>query len=127
MTINVDESEYQRTLEAIDEIEAVLRKHDLVGYCTIVSASRAHWLYHVDALWSCMSLNQDTNEVRVKLDPREFKSDAEAERVANATAHAIMQGRDLAAQQFVNFTNLADKIKQHWDIEHESGCDPRER
>ena len=92
-------SDDPRTLEAIRKIKLILSECDLVGYLAVISPERAHWVYHLDASWCALSID-DAGMARLRAKRSDFKTEEQHHRVIELTAHAIYQGRDLAAQQF---------------------------
>ena len=113
-----------RTLEAIEKIKAVLAEYDLVGFLAVISPERAHWVYHVDASWSALSIDAKTGVARVRAVRSDFKTAKQHRTVLTLTAHAIYQGRDLAAQQHANMSALIAMLEEQLSVEHVSGSDP---
>lgn len=107
-----------KTLEAIEKIKTILLEHDLVGFFSVVSPERAHWLYHLDASWCALSLDRQTRQARIRAKRADFKTEAAHRRVLELTAHAIHQGRDLGVKQYADMQKLVDLLERHFDIEH---------
>lgn len=114
-----------RTLEAIRKIRAVLTEYDLFAAMTVISPERAHWLYHTDASWSVLSLDQQTGQGRVRAKRADFKTSEAHRRVIDLTCHAIYQCRDLGHQQVRDMTMLIQMLEGQLNIEHKSGLDVR--
>lgn len=106
------------TLEAIDEIKAVLLKHDLWGCVTVSDSERTHWVYHCDASWSCMTFDAKTGEARIRAKVADFKTKEGQHYVVQQTTSAIFNTRDYAAMLFGHMDVLAKKLEGQFDIEH---------
>jgi len=107
-----------KTIEAIDKIKAILIEYDLWGAITVSSAERSHWLYHVDASWSCLSFDPETGAARIKAKKADFASPEGQHYVVQQTTGAIFNTRDYAAMLFSHMDTMAKLLETQFEIEH---------
>lgn len=108
-----------KTLEAMEKIKAILTEYDLWGCVSLCSAERTHWLYHVDASWSCLSLDTATGKAHIKALREDFQTADGHKYVLDKTIGAIFNTRDYAAMLFLHMDAMAKLLdKQGLNIEH---------
>lgn len=105
------------TEEALEEIKAILVKHDLWACVTVTDTERTHWLYHFDASWSCMSLSPE-GEVRIRAVKADFATPAQQHEVVQQTVGAVFNTRDFAAMVFKHMDLVARKMETVANVEH---------
>ena len=49
------------------EIDAVLKKHDVMGLVLVSNKTHLDWRIHVEASWSCAKLERDKDGVAVRI------------------------------------------------------------
>lgn len=103
--------------QAMDEIEAILRRHDLGGVAFLVSPSHSHYHYFLSPSWSCAYFTQE-GELRVKALIADFKTPAQQHKVVESTAHMVYQIRDLNALSFTHMGKIIDLLEQHYEVTH---------
>jgi hypothetical protein len=108
-----------RAVEALEKIKAILREHDLWAAFVVVSVERVHWLYHFEPSWSCLHLNPETGEARIRAMRADFATPEQQHRVVELTTGAIAATRDFGAQQFKDAEKLYEVLAKQFEIEHE--------
>jgi hypothetical protein len=93
--------------EAMAEIMAVIRKHDIAASVLIENENNAEFLYELSPSWSCISIEQD-GRVRVKAQAK-TGGDAEKERL-RVSIGLIMGILDHAKKQQDDMTMLVDML-----------------
>lgn len=61
---------------AINEIEQVLRRHDLAGVAIVSSPSHTHYLHHIEATWSCCRM-ESPHGLRFRCKRADYPTEAE--------------------------------------------------
>lgn len=89
-----------KALEAIEKIRAILTEYDLWGVIGVGSTERFHWSFHVDPSWSCIYINKETGEVRIRAKRAEFASDADFKHVMTNTIGTLNSTRDYSVLLF---------------------------
>lgn len=103
--------------EAAAEIKAILNKHDIAGYISLMSESHSEFLMEIDPPWSCVQWEDKSNgKLRIKAS-KEMYGDKQ-DHVISSTAHMIFQMRDLCAQGFSFSEALTKKLEENLEIEH---------
>lgn len=108
-----------KTLEALEKIKAILTEYDLWALLTVCSTERAHWVYHVDASWSCLAFDPETGHARMKAIGKDFSTSQGHKYVLDQTIGAIFSSRDFAAMMFDHMDKLAKMLEKRFDIDHE--------
>ena len=107
-----------RTVEAIEKIKAILAEYDLFAAMTIVSAERMHWLYHTDPSWSCLTINTETGQARIRAKAADFVTPEQQHKVVELTTGAIACCRDQGAKQHRDMIMLYAVLEKQFEIEH---------
>src|SRR5262245_25917454 len=106
---------------AVDEILAVLKKHDLAGTCFISSQSHVHYLHHMEATWSCIYFIEDAKGqgVRFRIQRSEFPTD-EAYKKASEDSVGLLQGTlDAMRNTSEVYTEILTRLIAHgWKWDH---------
>lgn len=113
-------SEDKRYRECMAEITAALRKYDMAGAVTVVSKERAMFKY-IFPSWSCIKANE--TEIRFKAKREDYPSVEAQQQAVESSVHIILQMRDIAAQTFAFCEGIEEKLKESFDIHHESFAD----
>lgn len=109
-----------KTLEAIEQIKAILREHDLWASFTVIDGNEhAHWVYHFEPSWSCLSFNPVTGEAKLKAKRADFVTIEQFQRVINLTTGAIIATRDFGVKAAVDAGQLYRVLASKFDIRHE--------
>jgi hypothetical protein len=115
-----------KALEAVAKIRAILTEYDLWGVIGVGSTERFHWTFHVDPSWSCIYINQETGEVRIRAKRADFASADDHKHVISNTVGALNSTRDYAALLFEQMDRLVEVMKRNGiDFTHESFKDMR--
>jgi hypothetical protein len=121
-----DKATNDKTSEALQEITDIIHKYDLWGAVTLTDSERTHWLYCFDPSWSCVVLNSETGEARVRAKQSDFATAEQHRSVIEHTTGAICNTRDYAAMLFSHMQIIVDKmIEAGIEIEHHPYTDVR--
>lgn len=101
--------------EAMAEIKAVLKKHDIAGALTLVSKSHSEYLYHFPT-WSAAQLTDEGIRIRIK--SSDFADKQAADQALLDSLHVVLQIHDLNSQNLKVMDQLIKKIGEHVDIDH---------
>lgn len=101
--------------EAMAEISAVLKKHDIAGTVALVSETHSEYLYHFPT-WSAAQLTEEG--IRFKAKSTDYPDKATADQALIKSLHVVLQTRDLSAKNFQIMEHLLKKIGEHVDIDH---------
>src|SRR5258708_34199237 len=105
-----------RTVEALEKIKAILREYDLWAAFVVVSAERAHWLYHFEPSWSCLHFDSETGRAHIKAKRADFATLEQQRRVVELTTGAIASTRDFGAKQFGDLDRLYELLAEQCEI-----------
>lgn len=129
-TYSIEAPDQQRLKVARAEIEAVLKKHDLAGYVVLHTPGMVERFYDINPSYSCVSLNEATQELRVRSKLADYPS-REAQlhdQAASANmAKAIAIELHVAALMFKGISMVVDRAAK---AEHGPGVfrpDPLEQ
>lgn len=103
--------------EAMAEIKAVFKKHDIGGFITLVSESHAEFRYVLEPSWSVMHLNQQ-GRFHFKSILADFNNEKDQHKATELSVHLICQIRDLNAQSFRNMQTVLEMLEDHIEINH---------
>lgn len=59
MSIRTNEKMNKDILPVLDEISAILKKHDMAGLIVVANGSHCDWRMEIEASWSCARLEKD--------------------------------------------------------------------
>ena len=105
--------------EAVAEIIAVCRKHDIGGYFILASQTHAEFRYIMDPSWSCAWF-EDSGRLRIRAKRADFKTQEEQVARLSETTHILCQIRDLCAKGFGDMESIIAELSKQCKIEHES-------
>ena len=94
--------------QALDEIEAVLKRHAIAGNILVASSTHAAFRLHFPE-WSGVRL-EGPGRIRIKL------KSADQEH-ANASVHLLLSLRDLSLRQALSVDNIADVVMKQLEAE----------
>lgn len=104
--------------EAAAEIKAILKKHDIGGYVTLMSETHAEFVMEITPTWSCAYWeDRDEGMLRFKAKTKELGKE-KAQKLVEGTCHMIFQMRDLCAQGFSHAEKMCGLLSTQVDIEH---------
>ena len=106
--------------ECMAEIIGVLKKYDMAGAVTVVSKERSMFKYHFPS-WTCVDLGETS--IRLRSKKEDYPTREEQRRVAELTAHVIMQMGDIAANTLGLVMHLSEVMRDKWGMVHEGGKD----
>lgn len=109
-----------RLKEAMAEIRAICRKHDIASYVALVSKTHSEFGLEVTPTWSA-AYWEDKNEgkLRFRVKQAEVGKDR-AKQLIELTCHMIYQIRDLCIMGFNFSENMTKLIEQQVEVEHNS-------
>lgn len=113
-----EKAEEKRLLEVTNEIEKILIENDVMGFITIASEKRAHWVWHTNTSWSCLYVNPDTGEARMRALKRDFKTKEQHHEVVEKTTQALFTARDLTLRQLRGLMHFCEKITKVLEVDH---------
>ena len=96
--------------EAMAEISAILKKHDIAGIVTLVSEDDSECLYALEPSWSVVRVQ--AGKIQFDSKRKDFKTATQRNRCNEASVHMLCEIRDWNAQSFNNMNNLLNTIKK---------------
>lgn len=117
--------------EAMAEINAIMKKHDIGGHITLVSPTNSEFRYMIDPSWSCAWFERADGgayAVRFRANKESIPDKQERHKIVENTMHLLLQIRDLAAKTFVETDAVVSQLGNHVEIEHKpfSNFEPHE-
>ena len=111
--------------EAMAEIAAIFRKHDIGGAITLVSETHSMFRYHFSPSWSVIALT-DNGECRFRSKRQDFKTEKQQQRCTELSVHLLCQVRDLNAKACAEMQQVLEMLAEHVEIEHHpfEDCEP---
>lgn len=103
--------------EAMAEIKAIFKKHDIGGFVTLVSETHGEFRYELEPSWSVMHLSPQ-GQFRFKSILADFKNEQDKHRATELSVHLICQIRDLNVQSFRNMQTILEMLEGHMEINH---------
>lgn len=106
--------------EAMAEIRAICRKHDIASYITLVSKTHSEFGLEITPTWSA-AYWEDKNEGKLRFRVKQAEVGKEkAKESIELTCHMIYQIRDLCVQGFQFSENMTKLIEEQVAVEHKS-------
>ena len=105
---------------AMEEIKAIMNKHDIAGVVQLQSPTHGEFLYALEASWSCISF-EPGGRVRFKaaMQSGGGSGDVTRERErARVSAGMVLGLIDAGRKQIEDLTQLAMLIGKHVNVEH---------
>lgn len=104
--------------EAMVEMMAVMKKHDIGGYIQLVSPTHSEFGLEITPTWSCAHWeDKDNGILRFRAKQSELGRE-EAHNLIEKTCHLIFQMRDLSALGFSYADKMAKLIETQVKVEH---------
>ena len=99
--------------EAMKDIEAVMRKHDIGGFVTLQNKTHAEFRFFVDIpTWSNVRWLKDEKGFHLKLHAKSDKQNTDA------TVGMLYSIKDLCALAFGQMDKVSNQIEQQVKVEH---------
>lgn len=114
--------EEKRLVLVAEEIEEVLKKHDVMGFVSILDGQRGHWLYFLDASWSCVSA--EDGALRIRARKSDFATREMFREVKDRSLSALFGARDMTMQQLRLLYYVCQQLKDALGIEHDEVSQP---
>lgn len=108
---------------AMNEVMAILQKHDIAGQVTLVSQTHSEFRMKIDPSWSCASLYEVGAGVAIRFNASKKSIPDKEERwkKAELTTHIFCQIRDLCGQYFLAMEGAIKDLGKYTEIEHRGG------
>lgn len=101
---------------AMEEIKAVLKKHDLAGMVAISTANAMEYLYEISPSWSCAT--PEDGGIRFRAKREDFPAVAAHAKIVSDTAGMFFGFHDLANQFSRHTAGMMHLLGRHFDISH---------
>lgn len=109
-----------KILPALDEIEAVLKKHDMMGLIIVADSGETNFRMRVEASWSCAKLEvqpesdgrRQVTAVRIRSKQGDFPTESERRECSSATINAFINMQKSCDTMSVNIEVLKEMLKQ---------------
>lgn len=101
--------------EAMAEMKAVMKKHDIAGALALVSKTHSEYLYHFPT-WSAAQLTEDGIRFRAK--SSEHQSKEAAQQALIESLHVILQIVDLSTKAVEDMGQLIKQIREVIEFDH---------
>ena len=106
--------------EAMAEIKAICRKHDIAGYVVLVSPTHAEFLLEPDPTWSALKWeDKEAGALRFRVNEGELGKEL-AKKTSELTCHIVYQIRDLCAKGFMFTDSMTKLIEEQVEVDHKS-------
>lgn len=106
---------------AMEEIKAVLKKHDCAGLVTLASPSHTEYLYGISPSWSCAWLQPmpDGFAIRIRSKLKDYPSKEAQKKSVEATTGMFLAFANMAERQQRQMAQLIAMLgKQFDEISH---------
>lgn len=107
--------------QAMEEIKAILRKHDVAAVVLLSSPKHMEFLYGLTPTWSCAKLepHPDGGEaIRIRSSRDEYVSEDAQRQCLEYTIGMFMGFFSLLKQAEDQMLNITALLGQHFDVEH---------
>lgn len=104
-----------RIKPAMDEIKAVLEKHELCGVIFVASATHTEFLYRLDAPWTCMK-HEGSEGIRFRALLAEYPSKDAQKKAIEVSTGVIMGFSTVCTNTAAVFDQLALALGQKFEI-----------
>lgn len=99
---------------AMEEIKAVLKKHDIAAFILLHTPGFTEYLNKLDPTYSCAFLTAD-GEMRVRLKQAELPGGRdEAKKIAEDTYNMVTLLTDMLVIHAGGYMQFQDMLKKHW-------------
>lgn len=108
---------------AMEEIKAILKKHDLAAQVTLQSAGHVEYLYELSPSWSCVRLEGPLPDgafgIRFRAKRVDFVSKEAQRKVVNASTGMLLSFRNQAAKVVDQMDGITAMLAKHYvEISH---------
>lgn len=94
---------------AMEEIKAILKKHDIAGFVVIHTPGFSEYLNEVSPSYSCAKIEE--SQIRFKVKASEVGGPERAREIANETFNMITHFADMTAQHAMMYIAAKDMLK----------------
>jgi hypothetical protein len=113
-----------KLIAAMEEVKAILAKHDLTAVVFLGSPSHVEYHYKLHASWTCCRLEED-GQFKARLKTSDYPSPLEARKVVEETVGMLAGFADVTQQAHENLSGTLKMFGQRFHIEHVSAEEPR--
>ena len=107
-----------KLVQAMKEVRAVLKKHDIAAWVTLYSATHSEFGMEVTPSWSCAYWeDKEQGKLRFRAKQKEIGRE-KAHALITATCHMIFSMRDLCAKGFQYADNMAKLLQTQVQVDH---------
>lgn len=124
MDVKMPEKNYSPKLRlALNEIETVLKRHDIMGLICLESGEHAEFKFHMETSWSMVEWIRDPGDEPHTARGIKFKlrKDPELHRNGELTTGAFMSLRSISARFFQLFDETIKQMREKMDIDYQQG------
>lgn len=110
--------------EAMAEISAIMKKHDIGGHVALMSATHAEFRLFFEPSWS--ALRWEGDGVRIRAKKADLGSEEAVTEALGATAHMLMRTCEICVKDAELCRDIVKELRKHVRIEHQpySGFTP---
>lgn len=98
--------------KAMEEIKAILKKHDIAGSVVLHAPGFSEYLNHINTSYSCLKFEGDNLRFKTKGRPLEHINDT-VNMISHLAETSLRVGR--------NYFDMKEALRNHMDIEEEKG------
>lgn len=110
---------------AMQEIEEILKSHDVAGMVLISSPTSIEFLNFFPT-WTCLTFNPQTKELRLKCKRSDYPNEDSHKRILTDSIGTLMGFIDASRERADAMEQLVIRISQDVRIEHFTRLDPPE-
>ncbi len=105
----------QKLKVAMQEVKAILAKHDIAGVIFLQSATHAEFLYHFNASWSCVRLEED-GKCRFKSKLADYPDRQTQKEAAEASLGTLVGFGHLGKKLAGDMDSICSMIGKHFEF-----------
>jgi hypothetical protein len=105
---------------AMEEIKAVLKKHDIAGFVVLHTPGFSEFLNHLVTSYSCAEMEPSGDGVHIQLKASQLGPE-KAERIANDTYNMISHFAEQISRHAVMYLDMDETLTEAWRAEKEPG------
>lgn len=107
--------------KAIEEIKAILKKHDIAAFVALHTPGHGEFLLELSPSYSCAKFNGDTIRVKAKL-KEDFAGDrAKQVQVVTDTSNMLRMLAEMTRDYANNLDQISRMVDKVADAEHDNG------
>jgi hypothetical protein len=106
-------------LPVLDEISAVLKKHDMVGLVVVGNPTHCNWRMEVEASWSCAWLEKDgtgRTALRVRSKLSEYPNREAQRKTMETTVGTFVTFNDVVGRVSPQLEQILIMLSKHVDF-----------